>query len=164
MQLWVPRARPDSWRDSGRLRNGDWKRHAGGARLEARLGGARGMKIAIVAPEDPQRRKVFQDLATPDMELAFVADKASDDEKLAVCKDADAVVLAAPGADLSTDVLRQCSKVKLVQGILAGYDRIDVKGMAELGIPYANNGGGNALAVAEHALGLMLALGRGIVR
>ena len=122
------------------------------------------MKIAIVSPEAPERRKQFLDLASPDMECVFVADTASDDEKLTVCKDADAIILAAPGADLSMDALHQCSNVKLMQGVLAGYDRFDIKGMAELGIPYANNGGGNAIAVAEHALGLLLALGRGIVR
>jgi lactate dehydrogenase-like 2-hydroxyacid dehydrogenase len=122
------------------------------------------MKIAIVSPNTPERHKQFLELASPDMQCAFVADTAPDDEMLAACKDVDAIILAAPGANLSVEALRQCPSVKLVQGILAGYDRIDVKGMAELGIPYANNGGGNAIAVAEHALALLLALGRGIVR
>jgi lactate dehydrogenase-like 2-hydroxyacid dehydrogenase len=122
------------------------------------------MKIAIVSPEAPERRKQFLDLAQPDMKIAFVSDTATDAEKVTVCRDADAIILASPGAELSTEALRQCSRVKLVQGILAGYDRIDIKAVAELGIPYANNGGGNAIAVAEHALGLLLALGRGIVR
>jgi phosphoglycerate dehydrogenase-like enzyme len=122
------------------------------------------MKVTIVAPEAPERRAMLSQAAHPEMDLTFVADSASDEEKLAACKDAEAIILAAPGANLTPDVLRQCSNVKLVQGVLAGYDRIDVKGMSELGIPYANNGGGNALPVAEHALGLMLALNRGIVR
>ncbi|HEX2281623.1 MAG TPA: NAD(P)-dependent oxidoreductase, partial [Thermomicrobiales bacterium] len=64
----------------------------------------------------------------------------------------------------TVEILKQCPNVKLVQSILAGYDRIDVKGMSDLGIPFANNGGSNAVPVAEHALGLLLALGRNIVR
>jgi phosphoglycerate dehydrogenase-like enzyme len=122
------------------------------------------MKIAIVTANAPERHKAFLDLAQPDMDIAFIDASASSDDMLAGCRDADAIILGVPGADLSLDVLRRCSNVKLVQGILAGYDRVDVKGMAEVGIPYANNGGGNALAVAEHALALMLGLGRGIVR
>jgi lactate dehydrogenase-like 2-hydroxyacid dehydrogenase len=122
------------------------------------------MKIAIVTQNTPERHKVFQDLAQPDMDLTFVDAAASSDDLLAACRDANAIVLGVPGADLSTELLRQCPNVKLVQGILAGYDRVDVKGMAAIGVPYANNGGGNALAVAEHALALTLGLGRGIVR
>ena len=122
------------------------------------------MKVTIVAPDSQERHATLRQSAHPEMNLTFVSDTASNEDKLAACKEAEAVILAAPGANLPTDVLRQCPHVKLVQGVLAGYDRIDVKGMSEMGIPYANNGGGNAVPVAEHALGLMLALGRGIVR
>jgi lactate dehydrogenase-like 2-hydroxyacid dehydrogenase len=122
------------------------------------------MKVAIVTANTPERHKVFLDLAQPDMDLVFLDVDAPARDLVAGCRDAEAIILGVPGADLSLDVLRECKDVRLVQGILAGYDRIDVKGMAELGIPYANNGGGNAIAVAEHALGLLLALGRGIVR
>jgi lactate dehydrogenase-like 2-hydroxyacid dehydrogenase len=98
------------------------------------------------------------------MELTFVADSGSAEEMVEACKDAEAIILAAPTSNLTVEILRQCPNVKLVQGVLAGYDRIDVKGMSEIGVPYANNGGGNSIAVAEHALALMLGLGRGIVR
>jgi lactate dehydrogenase-like 2-hydroxyacid dehydrogenase len=122
------------------------------------------VKIAIVTPNTPERHKAFLDLAQPDMELTFVADSGSAEEMVEACKDAEAIILAAPTSNLTVEILRQCPNVKLVQGVLAGYDRIDVKGMSEIGVPYANNGGGNSIAVAEHALALMLGLGRGIVR
>lgn len=121
------------------------------------------MKIAIVTTPTPERQKQFTQAAPPDVECVFVADSGSDEEKIAALKDAEAVIMGSPTANLTPDILRHCPRVKLVQSILAGYDRIDVKGMSELGIPFANNGGGNAVPVAEHAMALMLALGRPIV-
>jgi len=40
----------------------------------------------------------------------------------------------------------------------AGYEKIDLKAAAELGIPVANNTGVNAITVAEHALMMILVL------
>ena len=37
---------------------------------------------------------------------------------------------------------------------------MDVHGLGEMGIPVANNGGANAIAVAEHTLALMIGLGK----
>ena len=48
-------------------------------------------------------------------------------------------------------------RMKLVQLLSAGYDRADVAAARKAGIPIANNGGANAIAVAEHTLMLMLA-------
>jgi phosphoglycerate dehydrogenase-like enzyme len=122
------------------------------------------MKVAVITAITPERQQTFKNAALPDMELTFVADAGTPEEMAAGCKDADAIILGAPTANLTADILRQCPNVKLVQSILAGYDRIDVKGMSDLGVPFANNGGSNAVPVAEHSLGLLLALGRGIVR
>ena len=48
-------------------------------------------------------------------------------------------------------------KMRLVQLLSAGYDRADVAAARKAGIPIANNGGANAIAVAEHTLLLILA-------
>jgi phosphoglycerate dehydrogenase-like enzyme len=45
-----------------------------------------------------------------------------------------------------------------VQLISAGYDRIDVAAAKKAGVPIANNGGANSVAVAEHTLMLILAV------
>jgi phosphoglycerate dehydrogenase-like enzyme len=47
-----------------------------------------------------------------------------------------------------------------VQLISAGYDRLDVAAAKRAGVPIANNGGSNSVAVAEHTLMLMLAVYR----
>ena len=48
-------------------------------------------------------------------------------------------------------------KMRLVQLLSAGFDRADVAAAKKAGIPIANNGGANAIAVAEHTLMLILA-------
>ncbi|MGH7154662.1 MAG: 2-hydroxyacid dehydrogenase, partial [Acetobacteraceae bacterium] len=54
-------------------------------------------------------------------------------------------------------------RLKLVQLLSAGYDRIDIEAARRAGIPVCNNGGANSAAVAEHALMLMLAVSRRLV-
>ncbi len=55
---------------------------------------------------------------------------------------------------------RAAPKLKLIQLLSAGYDRADIAAARRAGVPIANNGGANAVAVAEHALMLMLAVCR----
>jgi phosphoglycerate dehydrogenase-like enzyme len=53
--------------------------------------------------------------------------------------------------------------LKLVQLLSAGYDRCDIKAAHTARVPIANNGGANSVAVAEHAIMLMLAAARSLV-
>jgi phosphoglycerate dehydrogenase-like enzyme len=59
---------------------------------------------------------------------------------------------------LGPDFYRHASRLRLVQLISAGYDRLDVEAARKAGVPVANNGGANAVAVAEHTLMLMMAV------
>ena len=58
---------------------------------------------------------------------------------------------------------RAAPKLKLIQLLSAGYDRVDIEAARRAGVPVCNNGGANAIAVAEHALMLMLAVSRRLV-
>ena len=49
-------------------------------------------------------------------------------------------------------------RLKLVQLLSAGYDDFNVEAATRRGVPVANNGGANKVAVAEHTLLLILAL------
>ena len=60
------------------------------------------------------------------------------------------------GHGVSDTVLRVAKKTKLVQLCSAGFDGINLGLAGELGIPVANNGGANAIPVAEFAITLML--------
>ena len=55
---------------------------------------------------------------------------------------------------------KSAPKLKLVQLLSAGYDRVDIEAARRAGVPVCNNGGANAIAVAEHAMLLMLAVCR----
>jgi phosphoglycerate dehydrogenase-like enzyme len=65
-----------------------------------------------------------------------------------------------PRIELSTDFFKAAPRLKLIQLISAGYDRLDVEAARRAGVPIANNGGANSVAVAEHTLLLMLAVYR----
>jgi phosphoglycerate dehydrogenase-like enzyme len=78
-----------------------------------------------------------------------------DVEKARLIADVDFLILF-PSV-LSNDVLRAAERLRLIQLVSAGYDRMDIELCRELGIPVANNGGANAIDVAEHAVMLMLA-------
>jgi phosphoglycerate dehydrogenase-like enzyme len=58
---------------------------------------------------------------------------------------------------------RATPKLKLLQLVSAGYDRCDIEAARRAGVPICNNGGANAVAVAEHAILLMLAVSRRLV-
>ncbi len=63
-----------------------------------------------------------------------------------------------PRAGMGEAFFKAGSGLKLVQLISAGYDRIDVAAAKKAGVPIANNGGANSVAVAEHTLMLILAV------
>ena len=59
---------------------------------------------------------------------------------------------------LGPDFYRAAPRLRLVQLISAGYDRVDIAAARAARIPVANNGGANSIPVAEHTLMLMLAV------
>jgi len=54
--------------------------------------------------------------------------------------------------------------LKLIQLISAGYDKADIEAAKRAGVAICNNGGANSGPVAEHAIMLMLALARQLLR
>lgn len=67
------------------------------------------------------------------------------------------------GHGVTDDVLRTARKTRLVQLCSAGYDGINLELAGEMGIPVANNGGANAIPVAEFALTLTLSTVRHLI-
>jgi len=79
----------------------------------------------------------------------------------AAVRDSAAEVLVVRGTEVKGDALR-AGRLGLVVRAGAGYNTIDVKTASELGIYVSNCPGKNAIAVAELAMGLILALDRQI--
>ena len=61
---------------------------------------------------------------------------------------------------VGTELYKTGPNLKLIQLLSAGYDRADIAAAQRAGVPIANNGGANAIAVSEHAIMLMLAVSR----
>lgn len=99
---------------------------------------------------------------TPDNMTTVVVDRdAPEDEQVEAVRDADFLVIYTQ--TFSDRVLRSAIRARLIQVLSAGYDRLNLPLMAELGIPFANNGGANSWAVSDHAVLLMLSLYRKLV-
>jgi phosphoglycerate dehydrogenase-like enzyme len=77
---------------------------------------------------------------------------------------ADAEYFLGLARNMGGEFFRSAPKLKLVQLLSAGYDRVDVEAARKAGVPVANNGGANAIAVAEHTVLLMLAVLKQLVR
>ena len=75
----------------------------------------------------------MQEQAPPELEVTVLESGLSDQEIAQQCRDADAII----SSNISTEVLRQCPKLKLVQTLSAGYDRLDLEAVLEMGIPVA---------------------------
>jgi phosphoglycerate dehydrogenase-like enzyme len=84
-----------------------------------------------------------------------------DEAKIELVRDADFLILF-PGR-ISERVLRAATHLKLIQLVSVGFDGMDLKLCQELGIPVANNGGANALDVAEHTIAMILGFYRRMV-
>ncbi len=107
----------------------------------------------VFAPTlDPDVRAIADELRPPQFTFRNVA--ASD--LPAAIMDAD--FLCGFIGPIDTEVLVQAAanRLKLVQLMSAGYDRFNIDGARAARLPVAVNGGANAIAVAEHAIMLLL--------
>ncbi len=65
---------------------------------------------------------------------------------------------------LPDSVWEAANRIRLIQLLSAGYDNFPIERARDLRIPVATNGGANAIAVAEHAILLMLSVLRRLVQ
>jgi phosphoglycerate dehydrogenase-like enzyme len=98
---------------------------------------------------------IARGLLPPGMELV-VADP-SKPEFYDAAADAE-YYLGSPRHGIGNEFFRAALRLKLVQLTSAGYDRVDIEAARKAKVPVANNGGANSVAVAEHAVMLMLAV------
>jgi phosphoglycerate dehydrogenase-like enzyme len=64
---------------------------------------------------------------------------------------------------LPDEAYADATRLKLVQVLSAGYDRVNIEGARKVRVPICSNGGANSVAVAEHTIMLMLAVYRKLV-
>lgn len=86
----------------------------------------------------------------------FISANSTDEELIRAAADAQCLVVGS-GQVVSRKVIESCPKLKLIQTEGVGFDKVDVEAAKERGVWVCNNKGANAISVAEHAIGLMLA-------
>ncbi len=86
----------------------------------------------------------------------FISYKYTDEEMITAAKDAE-IILVGSGHVVSRNVIESCPSLKLIQTEGVGFEQVDVEAAKERCVWVCNNKGANAISVAEHAIGLMLA-------
>lgn len=115
-------------------------------------------RVHVLSPSDPRQLETFQRLAPEDTEITWVDATQPLDKQAEQLRDAVAVI-AVPSA-FPVELALKCPKLRLIQTISAGTNMLDIAALNELKILVANNGGGNAVAVAEHTITLMVSVYR----
>src|SRR6266702_8987925 len=115
--------------------------------------------IAVTDSVFPSLDPAFVALKRVDPELRMAKSAAADDI-LAVAANADAILVTY--ARLPADLLRQCTRCKVIGRFGLGVDNIDIKAAAELGITVTYVPDYCMHEVSDHAMALLLALARKI--
>ena len=117
-------------------------------------------KILFAPKQDPVVMEIARSLTPPGFELVEVDFGTPQFIEAA----ADAEFYMGLARNMGGEFFRSAPKLKLVQLLSAGYDRVDVEAARKAKVPVSNNGGANAIAVAEHTILLMLAVLKQLVR
>ncbi len=108
----------------------------------------------LARPNDTEFLDFMRSKAPPDVKVVLVDSAAPIEQQAAQLR--DATIVLPFRSRLTMDLIKRCPKLKLIQVTSAGTDTYDKPALAEMGIQVANNGGGNAVAVAEHTIMLMV--------
>jgi phosphoglycerate dehydrogenase-like enzyme len=120
--------------------------------------------VVILGPNNEGSKTRMQEVSEAadkvgGIDLRFVDSEQSFDEIAEQCAGAVVILPAGHNKEL-VPLAEKIGTLKLVQTFSAGTDYLDKAALAELGVDVANNGGANAVAVAEHAIGLMFSTNR----
>jgi D-3-phosphoglycerate dehydrogenase len=113
------------------------------------------MKILVAEPLAPAGIELLK--AQPGWEV-IVSDPKGYAEHLA---HADALIVRS-AVKVNKDVLAKAPKLRVIGRAGVGVDNVDINAATSAGVLVMNTPGGNAVSVAEHTVGLMLAMARSI--
>jgi D-3-phosphoglycerate dehydrogenase len=122
---------------------------------QLRLLGASSARILVAEPFGDAGLRLLQDHAQ-------VLQPKTLDEIKAQLPDCEGLVVRS-GTQVTAELLEYGPKLRVVARAGVGVDNIDVDACTARGVAVINAAGGNSVAVAEHAIGLMIALARHFV-
>ena len=94
-------------------------------------------RVVYYGPPENARTALAIKLATPDLDFGVVDPDSPLDERLEQLKETETLILG--GLALSTEELARLPKLRLLQLMSAGYDRVDVPAVKELGVFVCNS-------------------------
>jgi phosphoglycerate dehydrogenase-like enzyme len=109
----------------------------------------------------PDILALAQTMKPEEFTLRMLPPRASAEEIAMAIRDAEYLLGFPPF--LADEAYTAATRLKLLQVLSAGYDYVNIAGARKARIPICANGGANSVAVAEHALMLMLAVYRKLV-
>lgn len=119
------------------------------------------VNVAVLDTFHPQIVKAIEAANPANWTLRFTAEN-SLSARAEVLRDAElAIVMAAP---IPAELLKAASRLRFIQKLGAGVDRIDIEACRSRGIGVARLHAGNSIPVAEHTILLMLAVYRQLPR
>jgi phosphoglycerate dehydrogenase-like enzyme len=116
-------------------------------------------RIVVVAPS-ADVGEIASEMAPSGYEVVVLH---SDGPELAAALGEAHYMVCYPNVQLKDPFYRSAPRLRLVQLLTAGYDNVDLEAARRAGVPLSNNGGANAISVAEHTLMLMLTVARKVV-
>ena len=116
-------------------------------------------RIVLVPPSE-KTGELAKELAPAGLELVLAPDSGPE---LTNALGTAQFMVCYPNVKMQTPFYRAAPNLKLVQLLSAGYDAVDLEAARAAGVPVCNNGGANAISVAEHAIMLMLTVSRRVV-
>lgn len=117
------------------------------------------MKVIVCDPISPKGVELLQ--GNPKLEVVVLDKRPSEDELIAMCADAAALVVRSE-TKVTRRVLENAPELKVVGRAGVGVDNVDVDAATEHGVVVMNTPGGNTVSTAELTFSMMIALARRI--
>ena len=113
-----------------------------------------GHSVIYYGEHDGARTVRALELGPDDLDWGVVSPDDPEDDRTAALSDAVAIITN--GLSITIEQLVKMPKMKLLQVMSAGFDRLDVPTIREMGIEVCNNSPAIATSVAEHAISMMM--------
>jgi phosphoglycerate dehydrogenase-like enzyme len=114
----------------------------------------------VLVPPSAEVGAIAREMAPSGFELTLLSHTAHDFQLALPGMD---YMVCYPNVAMPDAFYRAAPRLKLVQLLSAGYDNVDLAAARRANVPVCNNGGANAISVAEHSLMLMLAVARKVI-
>ncbi|HWM48191.1 MAG TPA: 2-hydroxyacid dehydrogenase [Xanthobacteraceae bacterium] len=112
----------------------------------------------VVVPPSAETAEIARSMAPAGFETLLVRNERA--ELDAALASAEFLICYPSAVKVAEALYRAAPRLRLVQLLSAGYDDVDLASARRAGVLVANNGGANAISVAEHTLMLMMAVAR----